>query len=665
MSISFSEKLREQLKINSKFVDEEGNLLENNIINSTLTDDNDLFDILIDDPEIRNHFFYAKDNIFIFKKEEFLDYIFEKNIFDNSYTKFRNKIGLNVGNKFLNERNEVSLVFPFKDCVLAGGMDKEDAGRDEIFFNEILAKDEIDKLFDKKVFNRFEKFTSKGSTKDFNFNKSDNLIKDNLILKGNNLLVLHSLKSVFGKKVKLIYIDPPFNTNNDSFKYNDRFNHSSWLTFMKNRLEVAKELLTDDGIIFVELDYHEEAYLKVLMDEIFGRDNYVNTISMKVSSPSGQKTAHRDKTIIETQDFILVYAKNKKLIKFKPQYVKKYEWDTHYNTFIEKTENGYETVRLVDKLKDEGIFNEDNKLSDFDIDNRVHKKFYKENGDYIVRHSTHTNKKIKKICNNEFKDKVYEYENNFYLNNNMLQPISKSFQNVLNGKIIENDISNVLCDRWDDIDFQNTQNQGGVDFPKGKKPEQLLYRIIDMTTNEGDIVLDFFLGSGTTCAVAHKMNRQYIGIEQLDYEDNSALVRLQKVIGEWNGVATIDYDKRGMSESLNWQGGGEFIYCELEEYNQEAINILSAAKNTEELINLWNQLTEKYFLKYDVEVNEFDENLDSFKELDLIQQKEILFDMLNKNHLYVNYSEIEDAQFNIDDNIKQMNKEFYSDYYEF
>lgn len=242
----------------------------------------------------------------------------------------------------------------------------------------------------------------------------------------------------------------------------------------------------------------------------------------------------------------------------------------------------------------------------------------------------------------------------------MLQPISKSFHEVLIGKNIEKDIANALCDRWDDIDFQNTQNQGVVNFPKGKKPEQLLYRIIDMATKEGDIVLDFFLGSGTTCAVAHKMNRQYIGIEQLNYGDNNPIIRLNAVIGEKDNEGVItNFDKSGMSDALNWKGGREFIYCELTKYNENAINAINNANSTNELIEIWDTLCSKYFLNYDVDIYKFNNHLDDFKNFSLIEQKETLVGLLNKNQLYVNLEDIDDVKFNIDDKTKKFNKIFY------
>jgi adenine-specific DNA-methyltransferase len=184
------------------------------------------------------------------------------------------------------------LVWPYKDCVLEGGQTKEEEKRKEIFFNEVLAQDEIDRLLDPKVLTNFKKFTPEGEKKVTELKRDESeTIRENLIIKGNNLLALHCLKKQFAGKIKLIYIDPPYNTGGDYniFTYNNTFNHSSWMTFMKNRLEVAKKLLRDDGLIAIAIDDFEQAYLRVLADGIFGRENFVGTIAVE-SNPGGRDT---------------------------------------------------------------------------------------------------------------------------------------------------------------------------------------------------------------------------------------------------------------------------------------------------------------------------------------------------------------------------------------
>ncbi|EFQ57879.1 DNA methyltransferase [Streptococcus downei] len=211
------------------------------------------------------------------KKDTFLQFLNNKEFLPDSFTAYKTKIGLATGdNKYLSENNAVVLNFPYKDCILEGGQDKEDAKRQEVFFNETLAPTEINRLLDDKVLTNFKRFDQNGEHEVEELKDTDNLI-----IKGNNLIALHSLKKRFAGKVKLIYIDVPYNTGSDSF------NHSTWLTFMKNRLMVARELLSKEGVIFVHLDDNEVKYLGVLLDEIFGRENFIELVTV-VNNPRGR-----------------------------------------------------------------------------------------------------------------------------------------------------------------------------------------------------------------------------------------------------------------------------------------------------------------------------------------------------------------------------------------
>ena len=190
-------------------------------------------------------------------------------------------------------------------------------------------------MFDPKVLTNFTRYTTAGEEPVKEIKRDeDGFIRENLIIKGNNLVALHTLKKQFRGKVKLIYIDPPYNTGNDEFNYNDNFNHSAWLTFIKNRVEVAKQILDSSGVIVVHCDFIEDGYLKVLLDGIFGRENYLNSISIRDSHPSGLKLSAREKTIIKTKSTMHVF-KNYGEIRIKPIYQRRYEWDTHFNSYID------------------------------------------------------------------------------------------------------------------------------------------------------------------------------------------------------------------------------------------------------------------------------------------------------------------------------------------
>jgi len=261
-----------------------------------------LLSLLQKDKELKEHFFAATDGGLVFKKDVFLQFIMNKEFLPDSYTKYKIKIGLGAEDgSLLSEKGEVVLNWPYKDAILEGGQDKEDQKRSEVFFNEVLAPDQITRLLDDKLFTNWKRYDKDGEH-ELDELKDD----DNLIIKGNNLVVLHSLKTRYAGKVKLIYIDPPFNTGGDSFGYNDRFNHSTWLTFMKNRLQVAKELLSEDGSIFIHCDENENAYVRILADEIFGRENLMNEIIWRYRTYVGQVKDYFPKK----HDTIFWYKKN-------------------------------------------------------------------------------------------------------------------------------------------------------------------------------------------------------------------------------------------------------------------------------------------------------------------------------------------------------------------
>ncbi|MDI6689560.1 MAG: site-specific DNA-methyltransferase [Actinomycetota bacterium] len=283
----------------------EGELLKNKIIELAIKLDKDLINLLLADKQMKEIFFTEVGKATIFDKDKFIKFVSNKQFLPDSYTAFKNKIGLTEDDEFIKEKKEVVLSWPYKDCVLEGGMTKEDQKRDEIFWNQTLAPAEISRLLDPKVFTNAKRINKKGEHKFDGFKTDENGdIKDNLIIKGNNLLALHSLKKRFAGKVKLIYIDPPYNREKEIF-YNDSFKHSTWLTFMKNRLEVARDLLTEDGAIIVSCDDTEQAYLKVLMDEVFKeRANFL--VGGVVNRPSEIASDF----IISKHEYFIVYSKD-------------------------------------------------------------------------------------------------------------------------------------------------------------------------------------------------------------------------------------------------------------------------------------------------------------------------------------------------------------------
>lgn len=617
------------------------------LMNLASQDDDKLLEFLLSNESFKQRFFTALNSAFIFKKEEFLSFL-NLRLLNASYTKFSNKIGLSTHETFIKKDDKVVLNFAFKDCILKGGASKDEDKKNEIFFNEILAKDEIDVLFARKALQNFE-LIGQGDLK-------ENLNNANLLIKGNNLLALHSLKKKFANKVKLIYIDPPYNTGNDSFNYNDNFNHSTWLTFMKNRLEIAREFLRDDGVIFIQCDDNEQAYLKVLCDEIFnggGGNNFITSIAIRSSTPSGLKTAHREKTIIKTKDYILIYAKNANNIKLKPQYTKKEKWDTHYTMIFDK--NTMASKKIIEVMVENELMPKNSTINDININDKRHRKFYLDNATSIYRTAPEMPQEQKQRSLQN-KDKVISYTDGdgnmqYALNGNRFSFLSQTIKPVLVGATLKEDIANLLCDFWNDIDFQNTQNQGGVDFENAKKPEQLIYRIIDMTTQENDLVMDFFAGSGTTLAVAMKMKRRWIGIEQMDYIESITKERLKKVVSGEQG---------GISKAVDWQGGGSFIYAELMPLNAIYKERIKNINDEKMLDSIYKDLESKAFLDYRIDLPEILENKE-FKELDLEKKKEALLSILDSNMDYVLYGDIEDKDYAISSEVIELNKIFYGD----
>ncbi|MBQ8451043.1 MAG: site-specific DNA-methyltransferase [Bacteroidaceae bacterium] len=380
--------------------------------------------------------------------------------------------------------------------------------------------------------------------------------KGNMLIHGDNLLALKALEQDYAGCVKCIYIDPPYNTGNAFEHYDDGVEHSIWLGLMYERIKVLHTLLADDGAFCMHLDDCEVHYAKVICDEIFGRSNFIATVAIRSSTPSGVKTAHKNKKLIKQKDLMLVYKKTDKLT-ISPQYVRKTSFDTHFNYYADK-ENG--TVRpLIEVLVEKGILKRGDRLSALDINNPKHRAFYTLHADNICQTQSFKNAEIKE-ASRAYVDRIYfvnkgkPNETMFY-NGRQLTPLRNSLNVVLFGDSIVEDISVLLCDFWEDVDFQNTQHEGGVGFPNSKKPEFLIHRVLSLFTQEGDIVLDSFLGSGTTAAVAQKMKRKYLGVELGEHAYSLCYQRLVNVIS--------GSDIRGITNALQWKGGGGFRFYEL------------------------------------------------------------------------------------------------------
>ena len=661
------DELKSVLKKDKRLISED-KLLKNRIVELALKLDKDLLKLLLSNKKIKEHFFTEVEKTLVFDKDKFMQFVDNKEFLPDSYTAFKNKIGLTADRRYLAESKEVVLSWPYKDCILEGGQEKEDEKRKEIFHNEILAPDEIDRLLEPKVFTNFKRIDAKGEHKVTEIKPTDNII-----VKGNNLIVLHSLKKRFAGQVKLIYIDPPFNTGNGEFRYNDSFKHSTWLTFMKNRLKVAKDILRDDGAIFIQVDNIEVGYLQVLADEIFGRDNFLSEISYQRSGSAG--LGQGGSFIINTTEFILVYAKNKKNLKsyeVKSSEMLDFEAMKRYKQILRNS--GKKELVHQFRAASNKEFVKIYRHSDFKVESislaKIEerepkiRKIYLDNFDKIFRT---TNPQVENKFQQELISKMSEglfsveyipsrgkYEGQritrYYYNKGIFAWLKDTARVENNTVIKETKINDFWAHK--EIPKADLANEGGVRLKRGKKPEQLMKRILELLTKEGDLVLDYHLGCGTTAAVAHKMKRQYIVIEQLDYGEDDCIVRLKNV---------IKGDQSGISKAVNWIKGGDFVFCEIKELNESFVQKIKNSKDKKELLKIWGEAKRNGFLSYRIDAKLFDENIEEFKALTLDEQKRLLVECLEKNDLYVNYSEMDDAQYKVSKDDIELNKKFYGE----
>lgn len=633
------EHVKEVLSKNESFC-KGGKLFKNNVVEAALKLDAELLTILLKDDTTKKHFFTTVEGVQVFDKVKFQQFVSNKQFLPDSYTTFKNKIGLTANGEYLTEANEVVLDFPYKDCVLEGGQTKEDQKRKEIFWNETLAGDEIDRLFEPKVLTNWKKYDSSGESVPSNVSK-----KDNLIIKGNNLISAYSTLDLYRGQIKLVYLDPPYNTSGaaNTFSYNNTFNHSTWLTFMKNRLEIARKLLNKEGVIAVSIDNEEVFYLGVLMDQVFGRENRLGVIAV-VHNPGGRQD---DQFFPSAHEHLLVYARNKEHAKINTlgisdKKLKEYKEEDKFGKyklrgFRRSGSNSLRTERPklfypIYVKPDTNEFSLEPKKGFQEIlpidDKGVERCWRWGSATFSEKFEKYIEfKQVKGSWDIYTKERESDYEGEK----------AKSFwlRSEYTGQTGTNELKNTF---------------GKKVFSYPKSP-YFMRDVIQVLTNEGDIVIDFFAGSGTTGVVAHKLKRQYILIEQLEYIEPIPVSRL---------VKTIQGDQSGISTEVSWKGGGSFVYAELAENAASYISKIEELKSSKDAVALWNELKEEPFISYRVSPSEFDANIDSFEQLELDDQKKLLISTIDKNHLYINYADIEDKTYNISDADKKLNLQFYN-----
>ncbi len=385
---------------------------------------------------------------------------------------------------------------------------------------------------------------------------------DNRLIHGDNLLALKALEQEFTGRVKCIYIDPPFNTQQAFEHYDDGVEHSIWLALMRDRLQLLHKLLADDGTIFVHIDDNELGYLLVLMDEVFQRSNRISVVTFKQGAPTGHKAINPG--CVSTTNFVLIYAKQKGSWKPNRLFTGR-ERDKRYNQFILNPDEPYEDWQFVTLTRG---FAQTHSITEKEARARAKKSadilenFVLHYAKHVIRlaqpdydavssaaremidESTANPKRIYKLVREDHSDMYFVGGERILFYREKLKSID--------GQLVAGEPLTTL---WDDLLSNNLHNEGGVEFPKGKKPEALIKRAIDLVTKRGDLVLDSFGGSGTTSAVAHKMGRRWILVELRDHCETHIIPRMRRVI---DGT-----DTSGITKAEGWKGGGGFRYYRL------------------------------------------------------------------------------------------------------
>lgn len=602
------------LKSDKRFVAEDGTFLRNAVYEAAMKMDQGLIRLLLSNEDTSARFFADVDGVKVFDKMGFAWVINNRQFLPDSYTRFKNKIGLVDGSEqMLATSGEVELVFPYKDCVLEGGQTREDQKRQEIFYNETLAPDEVDCLLYPKVFSGAKRYTKDGTEEINQFSESDNLI-----IKGNNLLVISSLLKRYEGRVKCVYIDPPYNptSNANTFAYNNSFNRSTWLVFMKTRLQMAKRFLTSDGVLIVAIDKNEQPRLQILIEEIFPEYD-VDCITV-IHNPRGTIGTNFSYT---HEYAIFVTPKGKKTICSRTLSEDEIEWSPLRNW-------GGESLRTDAKNCFYPIIVKDEKIIGFgDVaDDAFHPTSQTEqHGDkyYIYpidtkgierkwRYARQTVETIFDLLRVKKTRTGYDIE------------IGKNFGTY---KTV-----------WTDSKFDASVN--GTQLLKDLVPNTVfsypksLYTVIECVNSvvkedKDALILDFFGGSGTTGHAVMEINKQdgghrrFILAEQMDYVETDTLVRNLNVLKEIAPESTI-------------------AFFQLAKLNQTIVEEIEAATDDAILSDIYGRMVKSGFISYKVNPADIDAAADDYSALALDDKKRFLMEILDKNLLYVNYCDIDD-----------------------
>ena len=626
------------LRNDSKYCMDDGTLIKAKIVEDALNLQPDLLKYILSHAELKDNFFSEVSETLVFDKVKFQQFVINKSFLPDSYTAYKNKIGLtDQEGRFICESREVVLAWPYKDCMLEGGQTKEDTKRNEVFWSETLAPDEITRLTEPKALTGFQLYDKKGAHKVKNLAPTDNLL-----IKGNNLLALYSLKERFAGKVKMIYIDPPYyfakNKAGDSFCYNSNFKLSTWLVFMRDRLRVANELLSKDGVLLCHIKEDGVHWLKVLMEEIFGTDNFVETFIWK-NTDNPDSLSKKSRSSVE---YIICFEKRKDASR---EYVGK------------ETENG--DAPLLNSGNSVHELSFPPKTIRFNIPDGTYNAGKPDRVELVtdVKVVNHLNKN-KVILKGEFKwgqqmlDDEIASGTYFLVKSNKFSIRFQRPQGTTMApeKFFDEQYLSKAIGVGTNEDASTHLRNMGINF-SFSKPESVVAYFVRAVTKEEDWVMDFFVGSGTTAAVAMKMKRRFIAVDQMDYIGTETLKRLRKV---------IEGEQGGISSSVGWQGGGSFVYCELAKSNALFMDEINAAKKEDALKDIWKRMQETGNLNYKINPADITESAEDFNALSLADKKRFLIECLDKNLLYIPVSDIDSEEYSIDAEDKRLTQEFYN-----
>ncbi len=627
---NFFEILVGVLKADERFFTEDGTLLRNKVYESAMNMDTGLIGLLLGNDDTKKRFFAEVNGTFVFDKVGFGWVVNNRQFLPDSYTRFKNRIGLTDSRgDLISASNDVVLSFPYKDCVLEGGQTKDDQKRDEVFYNVTLAPDEVDRLLYPKVLVGARRYTADNIEEGITFDD-----RDNLIIKGNNLLAIASLLKRYEGMIKCIYIDPPYNppSQANTFAYNNTFNRSTWLVFMKNRLEIAKRLLKKDGVLIVAIDKNEQPRLQILIEEIFS-DSDVDCITVVHNARGAIGT-----NFSYTHEYaIFVTPKGKKTIGNRKIEQEEIDWR-------QLRDRGGESLRTDARNCFYPIIVENNVVVDF--------------GD-VCADDEHPGQNVK------HGNQIYVYP----VDNNGIErkwryarQTVENIKNVLRIKETKDGLGieigkdfgtykTVWTDRKYDASLNGTQLLKSIlpdtkfTYPKS------IYNVIDcvnavVENDKNAIILDFFGGSGTTGHAVMEINkldgghRRFILVEQMDYIQQDTLPRNVAVMKSIAPKASI-------------------IYAELAKCNYRYVEDVKAAKTDADLTALLERVLNTGFISSKVSPTEIAGAATDFDDLSVKDKKRFILELLDKNMLYVNLCDLDDEEYAISDADKAFTRSFY------